>query len=223
MARLSLLFHSKLQGDHMKKYLFTFVAVLTVVASAAMHDPKGGSGKNFDQSFLHKMTMHHEMGMPMLDMCTTKAVHAELKELCAQSKSDQQQQSQQMKSWMSGSAQSIDSSDHSKMKHADDKSMDHKGDKSMHPDGGVPGMQEMKQQREKMEQANGKEFEKIFLPAMAKHHQMAIKMSQPCPAKAERLELKDLCKEMTAKQIEEREKLVSWNQQWYGRAKSAKK
>lgn len=208
----------------MKRMIPVLAVVLSIATLVAVaHGPQDKSTANFDISFMNKMVMHHEMGKPMLEMCTTKAVHEELKQFCSKSMSDQQRESSMMKSWLGESSTANASMNHAAMQHDPDQSKKKMGDMD-HAGMSKPQMDQMKQAEQTMEQSSGADFEQRFLTAMPKHHQMAIQMAKPCPAKAQKAELRDLCKEIVTKQTDERRQLLDWKQQWYGgKAKGASK
>lgn len=126
------------------------------------------------------------------------AQHQELKEQCAKSRADQENESAQMKSWYK-SWFNADAPEEMAMK------------------------PEMKSKMEKLKTLEGADFEKLFLPTMAEHHKQAMAKGQQCIGTAKKDELKSLCGEMKTKQSQERTQLLSWSKQWYGSERPASK
>ena len=58
------------------------------------------SGDEFDKKFLEMTIKHHEQAIATAQLATSRAVHPELRALAAKMLDDQQEESQQMRSWL---------------------------------------------------------------------------------------------------------------------------
>ena len=150
------------------------------------------AAQNFEVRFLTDMIDHHAMGVAMAETCVQKAIHAELRDLCAQVIEAQSREIVLMQSWL----QSWYGITHEpEMK---------------------PGEQRM---LEKLAALTSAGFEIEFMEMLIKHHQRAIKESLHCVDKAWHAELRQLCQQMAAAQSQEITRLRAWLCQWYGRCK----
>ncbi len=60
-----------------------------------------------------------------------------------------------------------------------------------------------------------------FLDTMVAHHQGAVDMAAPCPAKAMHAEIKTLCSNITSSQQKEIDQMKSWREKWFSGAAPA--
>ncbi len=177
----------------MKAKTLMFLLLATPLALLA-HDPSKADKKsnNFDKRFISMMVPHHKDGIEIFSRCEQVATHNELKQLCTKMRSDQEKESSQMTDWYK-SWFNADVPEKMSMK---------------------PGM---KAKMDKLKTLHGADFEKLFLPTTAQHHQQAIQMAIPCPTKAQHPELKQMCADTKQKQTEEKKQLLQWNSEWYGK------
>lgn len=188
----SLLFKSAL-------ILVGVIALCGATRSASAHESHSAppaaapSGKQFETRFLKKMIDHHGMAVQMAKACSTRAEHEELRQLCEEMKTMQQQEIVQMQSWL----QSWYGISHQ-------------------PNMKKPEMAQM----ERLEALNGRAFEIAFMEMLTQHHGQAIRETEQCVSLAKHGELKDLCELMHKTQKSEVAKLNDWLCQWYQKCSS---
>lgn len=208
------------------------VSLLLAATTLSGHEPEGKPKSSYDGSFMQKMVMHHEMGAPMVEMCSTKATHAELKELCVKDLAAQKLEVAKMKSWMESSGSAVTPKDHDSgktrnsdpdMKRSED--MKHAGRGGMKKSGmmGPMMMKKMEQQEDYLRQSSGADFEKDFLKIMSEHHQSAVAMARPCTTRAQKAELKQLCSDIVKNQTSAIKQMNIWRSQWYGSSRTSSK
>ena len=156
-------------------------------AAAASEPASSQRAANFEVRFMTMMIDHHAMAVHMSEMCLEKAVHGELRALCAEMKAAQTSEIQTMQSWLQ---------DWYGVSHTPEMK-----------DGG---------QMAKLMSLEGEEFEIAFMKMMVRHHRTAVKEGLKCVEKAEHRELISLCEEMVAAQRREIQQMESWLCQWYG-------
>lgn len=156
------------------------------IASAPAPSP---SASNFEIKFMTDMIDHHQMAVMMAEMCIAKAIHPELRSLCASIRTAQMAEIEEMQAWLQDwygiTYQPV-------MK---------------------PGDQQM---MERLAALSGAEFEIAFMEMMIKHHQKAIKEGQHCLDKAYHAELRELCQNIITTQSAEIALMETWLCQWYG-------
>jgi uncharacterized protein (DUF305 family) len=143
----------------------------------------------YEIDFMTDMIDHHAMAIQMATMCVEKAVHEELRSLCQEIIAAQQQEIQQMQTWL----------------------MEWYGI-SYSPQM-TPGDMRM---MEKMAELSGAEFEIEFMEMMIKHHLKAIREASKCVERVFHTELHELCENIIVTQAAEIEQMRTWLCQWYG-------
>jgi uncharacterized protein (DUF305 family) len=168
--------------------LLAFALVTPGQASANEPAPRPGTAQ-FEIKFMSDMIDHHAMAIEMGTVCLDKAVHDELKELCADIVSTQQQEIETLQGWLE-SWYGV----------------------SYEPEM-TPG--DMKKV-ERLASLSGAEFEIEFMEMMSKHHARAIKMATRCLDRADHEELLALCDNIVATQSAEIQQMSTWLCDWYG-------
>jgi uncharacterized protein (DUF305 family) len=135
------------------------------------------------------MIDHHQMAIQMANMCLEKAVHEELRTLCQEIITAQQQEIVEMQSWLN-SWYGVSYSPQMK-----------------------PGDMRM---MEKMAAMYGAEFEIEFMQMMIKHHLKAIREASKCIDRVYHEELRELCENIITSQAAEIEQMRTWLCEWYG-------
>lgn len=170
--------------------IFCLAALTCVFAASAQ---TSANGQKFEQSFLQSFPQHHQSAIDMAQLCTEKAKHPELKQMCQQMISSQQQEKQQMDSWLQSWY----------------------GGKGEAP---VTLEAKLKMQQEKMmtrlHVAKANNFDHDFLVDMGQHHQLGIADTQKCVNQAVHPELKALCQKMKAEQEKDLSKMNGWVKEW---------
>jgi uncharacterized protein (DUF305 family) len=166
--------------------------LLLCSALAFTFHPAAAHAADFDQQFLGKVIPHHQMGIDMAKDCLQKATHAELKDLCQQIVSKQQEERDKMRSWLQAWYQG--------------------------KPGAKPSEEMMKQSQQMMDmmkKMSGAEYEKHFMNHMSQHHQQGLKDIEPCVTRASHADLKNLCTTMAADQRKEIEQMHGWLCSWH--------
>ncbi len=144
----------------------------------------------YDLHFIDMMIMHHQEGIEMAQLATTKAANARVKAFAEKTAADQQRDLEELQRYRS-------------QWYADkpmmDQAMMHSMMKSMHP-----GMNmDMEDTRRKLQAATGAAFDRLFLDTMIHHHMMALDMATEATTKAEHVELKEFARKAATKQQSE--------------------
>lgn len=69
------------------------------MAESTLDDLSSASGDEFDRKFLEMMIKHHEQAIATSELASSKAVHAELRELAAKMHSDQSEEREKLRGW----------------------------------------------------------------------------------------------------------------------------
>lgn len=177
----------------------TFLAVVTalsMIALASISMPASAAQPAPDQSatqyevrFMQEMIDHHSMAVQMGTMCLERAVHQELRAMCQEIISAQQQEISTMQQWLL----------------------------SWYGVSYQPSMNGgMRAQMEKLSMLNNAEFEIEFMQQMIRHHKMAIVKASQCLDKAYHPQLQDMCQNIVSAQLAEIRKMQEWLCRWYG-------
>ena len=154
---------------------------------AAAPAPDTATAK-YEVRFMTNMIDHHTMAIMMAEVCVTKAIHEDLRELCRNIIETQSQERAMMQSWLQ---QWYGVSYSPEMK---------------------PGMMN---QIEKLSQLSGAEFEIEFMKNMIRHHYQAVIEGAHCMERAYHEELKTLCENIVQSQTQEIQTMRTWLCQWY--------
>lgn len=172
--------------------LFSVVFFNAKVASAQTQEsgpaPDRSTAK-YEVDFMTGMIDHHAMAVMMGQMCLEKAIHEELRTMCQNIITTQQQEIAEMQSWLN-SWYGINYSPQMK-----------------------PGAMRM---MEKLASLSGAEFEIEFMQMMIKHHLAAIREASKCVERAYHDELRELCEDIITTQAAEIEQMRTWLCEWYG-------
>ena len=171
--------------------LATAAGIFTAAPPPARADgpaPDKATAK-YEIRFMQDMIDHHHMAVMMAEQCVAKAVHEELRTLCQNIITTQQQENAEMQSWLRSW---YGVSYEPQMKPGDMKMI------------------------ERMSMMSGAEFEIEFMQMMIKHHLKAIKEASACVERAYHEELRELCENIITTQAAEIEQMRTWLCQWYG-------
>lgn len=165
------------------------VLCLTLVVAAPAAEPAPTPAQQrYETRFLTDMIDHHAMAVMMADLCTARAVHEELRALCAEMREAQMAEIVQMQEWLSGWY-----------------GIEH--DPEMTPGG--------QKQMEKLAGLTGAEFEIRFMETMIRHHRAAVVRARQCQDRAYHDELVELCEGIEATQQAEIQQMADWLCDWY--------
>lgn len=164
--------------------LFAFVGLAQATAPAS--EP---ATSRYEVDFMQDMTDHHAMATIMASTCESKAVHAELRELCTDIRMAQHAEIAQMQGWLRGW---YGVNYQPQMKPGD--------------------MRRMK----RMAQLPAAEYEVEFMQSMIRHHRLAIRRASQCLERAAHQDLVDLCGSITEVQLDEIGMMQAWLCRWYG-------
>ncbi|MGW3622160.1 DUF305 domain-containing protein [Streptomyces sp. NPDC000880] len=131
-------------------------------SSATTAPAKAGDHNAADVSFSKEMIQHHRQAVAMAELSATRASSTETKDLATKIKGAQDPEIQTMSVWLTSWGEEIP---------ADMSGVSH--DMSS----GMPGMMST-DDMDKLETAEGAEFDKMFAEMMIKHHEGAIAMAK---------------------------------------------
>jgi uncharacterized protein (DUF305 family) len=163
--------------------------ILLLSASFASQPAPTIAQSKYEVNFMEGMIAHHEMAIQMANICLQKAVHSELRTLCQNIIVTQQQEQQQMRSWLSdwyGISYQAQMT---------------KGDQQM---------------MQRMRSMNGPDFEVTFMKMMIRHHWSAVIEASSCVERAYHDELVALCTRIVEAQATEIRQMREWLCEWYG-------
>lgn len=167
----------------MKKFvIFTFVisslAIATVSFSETYKHPHNAASEQstgHDPHFLDMMSAHHQDGIKMAEMAADKAETREIKAVANKIVKDQKKELKQMQEWRKDQFSSIPKSEE------------------------MPPKMDMS----KLEDAEGKEFDKTFAHLMAKHHEDGIKMAKEAIPSLKNQQVREFAQTATKNQTKE--------------------
>ncbi|HEX7318621.1 MAG TPA: DUF305 domain-containing protein [Pyrinomonadaceae bacterium] len=183
----------------------SLVALSVVTAAAQDHTGHAGqtgqqqqTGHNghgqtadmpYDLHYIDMTIMHHEQGVEMARLAQEKGADARVKAFAKKTADDQQRDILMLRG-------------HRQHWYSDRPQMDHA--LMMAHMQSMPGHQNMKMDPEedmrKLQAAEGRAFDRLFLDTMTHHHKMAVDMSKEAMTKAEHAEIKDLARKTVTKQ-----------------------
>jgi uncharacterized protein (DUF305 family) len=166
-----------------------FAAAATPAQTATSGPAPDRATARYEIDFMQDMIDHHAMAIEMAQMCLEKAIHEELRQLCGEIIAAQQEEIQQMQSWLQ---QWYGISYSPQMKPGDMRMM------------------------EKMAELSGAEFEIEFMQMMIKHHLKAIREASKCVERVFHDELREMCENIIVTQAAEIEQMRTWLCDWYG-------
>jgi len=146
------------------------------------------NGEAFESTFLDQMIQHHQMAVQMAKLAQSRADRPEIKEMAQNIISSQSEEIKQMTQWLSQwyrkKPSPMDMSD--------------------------PSMQKMMDDMEKLQQAKGREFNKLFLSMMTEHHQQALVMAKLAEQRALHPEVRGLASNIQKVQRAEIGQMKTW-------------
>lgn len=146
----------------------------------------------YDLHYIDMTIMHHEQGIELARLAEEKSADARVRAFAKKTADDQQRDLLALRG-------------HRQHWYSDRPQMDHT--QMMAQMRSMPGHQNMKMDHEadyrKLQAAEGRAFDRLFLDMMTHHHQMAVAMSKEATTKAERSEIKDFARKTIAKQQSE--------------------
>jgi uncharacterized protein (DUF305 family) len=160
---------------------------MTAGFQASPADKKPGAMQMSEKEFVTMMLQHHQDGIEMARIAEQKATTADVKSLAKKIREGHPREAQEMKPFAEGTAATPQGT--SGQQH-----QAHAAEHQAH-------MQESKNAIERVRKASGKAVDQAFLDEMAKHHQMAIQMTQQ--TKFETARLKQMADKMVANQTKE--------------------
>lgn len=164
-----------------------FAVAATPVSAATLAPSESAS--RFDVRFMQETTGHHQMAVDMAQQCVQKAINADLRSLCQNIITSQNQEIETMQSWLQDW---YGYSYTPQMK---------------------PGDMRM---LEEMAMMNGAEYEIHFMRDMIDHHKSMLSDAVPCTNRAGHGELSGLCENIVASQSSEIAQMQQWLGERYG-------
>jgi uncharacterized protein (DUF305 family) len=148
------------------------------------------STSEYEVRFMQEMIEHHTMAVHMGQMCVDKAVHQDLRAMCHEMVTAQQQEIATMQQWL----------------------MTWFGLPIFQPEMN-PGHHNRMQ---KLSMLSGAEFEIEFMQQMIRHHKIAVVKSAQCFERSYHAELQDMCSNIVVTQLAEIKQMEDWLCTWYG-------
>lgn len=179
------------------------VFVVLSVATAAAQDHSGHTGQQqtghtghgqmgdmpYDLHYIDMTIMHHEQGIEMARLAQEKGSDARVKAFAKKTADDQQRDIMTLRG-------------HRQHWYSDRPEMSH--EQMMAHMQSMPGHQNMQMDPQadmaKLQAAEGRAFDLLFLDTMTHHHKMAVDMSKEATTKAEHAEIKEIARKTVAKQ-----------------------
>lgn len=140
--------------------------------------------------FLKSMIDHHYMAVVMAQECVDKAVHPELAAMCEDIITVQNQEIEQMQTWL----------------------QEWYGI-TYEPQLSTGDMASMQW----LDQFTGAEYEIRFMQSMIRHHWAAVREAETCLDRAEHQDLLQLCQNIKTVQLSEIAQMQTWLEEWYDR------
>ncbi|MGW3353386.1 DUF305 domain-containing protein [Nonomuraea rubra] len=159
---------------------FTALSQTTPTATAASGQPSPAFN-HADVMFAQMMILHHQEAIEMAKLAATRGSDSEIKRLASKIEKEQEEETQAMKGWLSewGKPEPMPGMGHD-----------------------MPGgMSE--EDMQKLQSAEGKEFDKLFAEQMVTHHKGAIEMARTEESDGADPQAKELAKTIIATQQEE--------------------
>jgi uncharacterized protein (DUF305 family) len=142
-----------------------------------------------DQMFFDAMIPHHKQATDMAKLASERAEHAELRAAAARMVADQQREIEQMQAWR---AQWYPDA----------------------PDAGGMDTRKMETDMQKLKEATGAEFDRVFLEQMIQHHEMGVQMAKKIQGEAKHPEVAEFAGRIVAAQEAEIATMKEWKQSW---------
>ena len=142
-------------------------------------------GSEFDIAFLKEMIGHHRSALEMSKLVSTHTQRPELNKLAGDIIVGQQKQIAEMSAWL----------------------QTWYGQRTDETVMAMPGM-------DKLAAAKDAEFDKLFVPLMAEHHQGALDMAKLVAVRTNHTELKTLAATIIDAQTQEIGEMNGWKQAW---------
>lgn len=165
-------------------------------ATTAPAPARAAAGNHHDMMFADMMVMHHQEGIEMARLAVSKADDADVRAMAQKMIDDQTGEIDQLRALRPAGPQHSMEEMHSMM-------MPGTSHAEMHA--------QMEKEKARLGAATGHEFDLAFTEIMAKHHQGAIMMSEHELKQGESAGLKDLARQIAAKQRTERQQLLTMN------------
>ncbi|WP_272027973.1 DUF305 domain-containing protein, partial [Kocuria rosea] len=166
----------------------------TGVATAAPAFAQAPAGNeqsaDFEVKFLKSMIDHHYMAVVMAQECVDKAVHPELAAMCEDIITVQNQEIEQMQTWL----------------------QEWYGI-TYEPQLSTGDMASV----QRLDQFTGAEYEIRFMQSMIRHHWAAVREAETCLDRAEHQDLLQLCQNIKTVQLSEIAQMQTWLEEWYDR------
>ena len=161
-------------------------------AAPAFADAPAGNEQSadFEVEFLKSMIDHHYMAVVMAQECVDKAVHPELAAMCEDIITVQNQEIEQMQTWL----------------------QEWYGI-TYEPQLSTGDMASM----QRLDRFTGAEYEIRFMQSMIRHHWAAVREAETCLDRAEHQDLLQLCQNIKTVQLSEIAQMQTWLEGWYDR------
>jgi uncharacterized protein (DUF305 family) len=154
------------------------------------------AGRDADITFAQLMIPHHQQAVEMADLALAQSTDPEITKLAEQIKAAQDPEIAQMKEWLAawGAPEQMEGAT------ASDGSMDHSGmDMGGMTSAGMMSAEDM----QKLMDASGADFDRMWLQMMIAHHQGAVAMANQVLSSTNDAQVKKLAEAVVAGQTQE--------------------
>jgi uncharacterized protein (DUF305 family) len=154
------------------------------------------AGRDADINFAQLMIPHHQQAVEMADLALAQSTDPEITKLAEQIKAAQDPEIAQMKEWLAawGAPEQMEGAT------ASDGSMDHSGmDMGGMTSAGMMSAEDM----QKLMDASGADFDRMWLQMMIAHHQGAVAMANQVLSSTNDAQVKKLAEAVVAGQTQE--------------------
>lgn len=166
-------------------------ALITLAACGGSDDGDTSAGHNdADVMFAQQMIPHHQQAVEMAELAESRAESQEVKDLAADIEAAQGPEIETMTGWLEEWDEDVPAEGMSGMDHSDMSSDE------------MTGMMSAEDMTS-LENANGAEFDQMFLTMMIEHHEGAIEMAQSEQADGEFPDATALAEDIETAQAEE--------------------
>lgn len=155
--------------------------------SPSVESDTGSPFNDADVRFAQQMIPHHEQAVEMAELAAERAASDEVRQLAENIQAAQGPEIETMTGWLEAWGQDVPSGsvDHEDMGHGSD--------------GAMPGMMS-EDDMQMLENADGAEFDRMFLEMMIRHHMGAIEMARTEQANGENADAVALAEEVESDQ-----------------------
>jgi len=185
---------------------------LAALGSVALAACGGEQAAPFDRVFIDMMVPHHQGAVEMAKLAQQRGERPEIKQMADAIIRAQNDEISKMKSWRKEWYGSDQTPPMNKMPMVPGATTPGAAGSMDHSAGGT---MDMAKDVDKLRAAPAP-FDRAFIDAMIPHHQSAIDATRAAETRAQKPEIKELAKAISADQQREIEQMRAWRRAWFG-------